>query len=100
MRLSALQQFILNAVARGKGIVARGIFEKFFEGKKLRRKLMIDTVTKTLERMIDKGLMTGYGMRTPKKWFIREVRVTPLGKKIMASLIKSRQWRLPISTKP
>ena len=54
-------------------------------------------ITKSLERLIDKGLMIGYGRRTPKKWFIDEIRLTPAGTKTARRLLGEQQ-KLPFRT--
>jgi len=42
--------------------------------------------------------MTGYGVRTPHKWFIREVKLNPKGKKI-AQTLHGKQQVLPLKSK-
>ena len=95
MRLSPLQKHILGVCFNAKGKVPRAPFHKFYEGKETHPKDLVDTVTKTLERLIDKGLLTGIGVRTPKKWYIKEVRLTPAGRKV-ARKIQGEQQRLPL----
>ena len=95
MRLSSLQKYILNVCYLAKGRVPRGPFNKFYEGKAQRPKDIVDTITKTLERLIDHGLMVGLGVRTPKKWYIKEVRLTPLGRRL-AKRLRGEQQRLPL----
>ena len=56
---------------------------------------MLETITKSLERLIDKGLMIGYGRRTPEKWFIDEVQLTPAGRRA-ARITLGEQQRLPL----
>ncbi|MBI4092459.1 MAG: hypothetical protein HY420_00885 [Candidatus Kerfeldbacteria bacterium] len=55
-----------------------------------------DVVTKSLESLIDKGLMVGYGRRTPKKWFIDEIRLTPSGRKLARKFL-GEQLALPLN---
>lgn len=95
MRLSSLQRYILNNCFGVRGKVGRVVFGTFYEDKKVRPKDTTDAITKTLERLIDKGLMVGYGVRTPKKWYIKEVRLTPLGRKVTKRLLGEQQ-RLPL----
>lgn len=57
------------------------------------RKEAMDSLTRSLERLIDHELMTGYGVRTPHKWYIKEVRLTPLGRKA-ARRIRGEQQKL------
>jgi DNA-binding MarR family transcriptional regulator len=55
----------------------------------------VDVVTKALERMIDRGLLVGYGVRTKEKWFIREVRLTAEGRRA-ARKVAGEQQALPL----
>jgi hypothetical protein len=48
--------------------------------------------------MIDRGLLLGYGMRTPKKWFLKEVSLTDIGKKAAKELL-GKQLALPLKQK-
>ena len=95
MRFSSLQKHILMVCLNTKGKVPRAPFYAFYEGKKAKRKDVVDTVTKTLERLIDKGLIVGLGVRTPKKWYIKEVRLTPLGRRVSKKL-QGEQQKLPL----
>ncbi len=95
MRLSLFSRHILNVCYLAKGRVGRKPFAAFYEGKDARPKDVVDTVTRTLERLIDKGLLTGLGVRTPKKWYIKEVRLTPAGRKV-ARKLQGEQQRLPL----
>jgi hypothetical protein len=92
MRLSALQRSILRECYQlRKSRTPRPALKKFYKG---RSQDSVDSITKSLERLIDKGLLIGYGRRTPKKWFIEEVRLTPLGRRI-AKLTLGQQQHLP-----
>lgn len=107
---SLLQRHILKeCFARKKDKVKRGAFATFYPVKspqpgasakgggfnRINRKNQIDTLTKCLERLINRGLLVGYGTRTREKWFIREVRMTPLGRREWVKWIASRQAKLP-----
>lgn len=95
MRLSPLQKHVLSVCFAAKGKVPRAPFHKFYEGKEVKPKDLVDTITKTLERLIDKGLLVGLGVRTPKKWYIKEVRLTPAGRKV-ARKLQGEQQHLPL----
>lgn len=95
MRLSALQRHILGVCFSARGKVGRAPLHAFYNGKTKRPKSVIKVVTTTLERLIDKGLLVGLGVRTPKKWYIKEVRLTPAGRKI-ARKLQGEQQRLPL----
>lgn len=97
MRLSSLQRYIILECFPVRGKIGRAIFTEFYKGIEKKSKDIVDTITKTLERLIDNGLMVGYGLRTPKKWFIKEVRLTPLGRRI-AKKLQGEQQILPFKT--
>lgn len=97
MRLSPLQKYILrSSYLTPPKAVLRGIFSKFYEGHKVRPKIgdTVNIITKSLEALIDRGFMTGYGVRTPKKWYIKEVKLTPQGRKLTKKLLGEQQ-KLP-----
>jgi len=101
MRLSKLQQYILlKALARRGQKIDRGIFLDFYKNKKSAAKAELHTkiVTRSLENLIDKELMIGYGMRTTHKWFVRDVRLTAKGKR-MARKLLGEQMKLPFRKK-
>ena len=58
----------------------------------------VKVITKSLERMIDKELLIGYGVRTPHKWFIKEIKLTAKGSKLAHKVISDQQQRLPLKT--
>lgn len=84
MRLSALQKFILLEVygTRPPQCLRKG-FERFYvrSSRKISKDEIQNSITKSLERLIDKGLLIGYGRRTPRKWFIDSVKLTPVGRR-------------------
>ncbi len=97
MRLSRLQRHVLvMCVIRG-GRSSRDPFYEFYRGTKRppKRDDQVNAVTKTLERLIDREFLVGHGLRTPHKWYIREVRLTPKGKKIARELL-GKQQSLPL----
>ncbi|OGF43847.1 hypothetical protein A2555_03615 [Candidatus Falkowbacteria bacterium RIFOXYD2_FULL_39_16] len=67
--------------------------KKMKKGQKRRNRVNI--ITKSLERLMDRGLLFGYGIRTAKKWFIKEVKLTAKGKKVAQNL-QGRQTELPL----
>ena len=92
MRLSRLQKYILTEAYTARGKFGRERLMDFFPSS-ISRKEAMDAVTKSLERLIDHELMTGYGVRTPHKWYIKEVRLTSKGRK-EAKRIRGEQQRL------
>lgn len=93
MRLSRLERFVLQSVQDAGGKTDRRRFLRFYNGQDdpPSRDDQINTITKALERMIDKELLTGYGVRTPKKWYIKEVRLTPVGRRVAKRLRGEQQ---------
>ena len=77
MKLSRLQKHILRQcyILKPRGRLPRNKVEGFFKSPRVK------IVTRSIERLIDRGLLVGYGMRTPEKWFISEIRLTQEGKK-------------------
>lgn len=97
MRLSALQKFILTESYQRKGRLKKKILLNFYDKQKEKpsEKDQVDTVTKSVESLIDKGMMVGYGVRAPTKWYIEEVRLMPKGRKVARKLLGEQQ-RLPL----
>lgn len=91
MNLSNLQKFILREV------YISGI-EKYPKDKLLSfykdEEEHVGTVTRSLERLLDRGLITIDGHKTQHKLFIETVELTSDGKKIAQEIIDNRQ-RLP-----
>ena len=102
MRLSSLQRYILVACydAKGSRRERRGL-EQFYALEKERpsKKDVQNAVTRSLERLIDKELLIGYGVRTSHKWYMREIRLTPKGRKVVNELLASSQTRLPFAAR-
>jgi hypothetical protein len=100
MRLSKLQKYILLSVYGTKGQFKRNQFFRFYNKQKKspKKEDQHGIITKSLERLIDKGLMIGYGRRTPEKWFIDEVCLTSKGKREARKLF-GKQQALPLCLK-
>ena len=99
MRLSRLQQHILRTAARRGGRSPRDPFYEFYVGAKEppKREDQVNALTKALERLIDRELAVGHGLRTPHKWYIKEIRLTPKGRKVARELL-GKQQSLPLKT--
>ncbi|MDD5043572.1 MAG: hypothetical protein PHD51_02790 [Patescibacteria group bacterium] len=97
MRASSLQKYILLQGLNQKGKFSRNILVKFYNNYKRKPKEadITNIITKSLERLIGKGLLTGYGVRTKEKWFIKEIFLTPLGRK-SAKKFLGVQKKLPL----
>ena len=94
MRLSALQRFILLQCYNRMGYRSdRAGLIKFYGNKKIpKRELQTKIITRSIESLIDKELLIGYGVRTPHKWFIREIRLTNVGVKLSRRLLGEQMW--------
>lgn len=97
MRLSELQKYlVLQCYAHKKDKVNRDEFLKYYENKKTAKPtLQAKIITQSIERLIDRELFLGYGVRTPHKWFIREVGLTKIGERVAKKLM-GEQLRLPL----
>lgn len=101
MKLSGLQKYILKATLQNnKPRVSRNVFEKFYDNikKSPAKKIRANIITKSIERLIDKGLLSGFGEKTQHKLFISHVKLTPRGKK-EAQLLFGQQSKLPLKIK-
>lgn len=96
MRLSNLQKYILLQGFNQKGKFSRNILNKFYDNRKNKPKKedVVNIITKSLERLINKELLIGYGMRTTHKWFIEEIKLTYKGRKTAKKLLGEQQ-KLP-----
>ena len=101
MKLSALQKYILKQCVQTKDkTISKAILERFYNNNKNKPKPkdIINIITKSVERLIKKELVIGYGWKTSHKWFINQVKLTPKGKKIAKSLFGIQQ-KLPLKIK-
>lgn len=99
MKLSKLQRFILEKTyLSGRVKVTRQVFMTYYKyfKKAPSSKLQVNIITQSLERLIDKGLIVGYGKKTQKKLFIDSIQLTAKGRKIVKELL-SKQMILPFS---
>lgn len=96
--LSSLQKFILLLCLERGGKTERAKFRQFYakQQKKTSEKYQENIITKSLERLIDREMMIGYGKRTPHKWFITHVSLTKKGVKVGQNLLKEKQGKLPL----
>lgn len=95
--LSPLQKFLLKECL-DSAVTKRSAFKKFYT-KQVKVPSTDDqqnAITKSLERLIDRGYMVGFGRRTPKMWFIESVRLTAAGKRAGKSLL-GKQQQIPFT---
>ena len=98
MRLSKLQKYILLQCLDGKNRkLERQILLGFYSTykKKPKREIMVNSITSSLERLIKKGLIVGFGELTKEKIFIQKMRLTPIGR-LTAKKLLGEQKRLPL----
>ena len=95
MKLSELQKYILKQAWQSESkTAAKGVLEKFYDFDKRKPKDIISIITKSVDRLIKKDLVAGYGHKTAKKWFISQVRLTTKGRKTARNLFGIQQ-KLP-----
>lgn len=97
MRFSQLQKYTLcQALAHKDKLERRKLFE-YYKNKNNEpsRTDQLNIITKSCERLIDKGLLVGYGRRTAEKWFFTYFRLTAKGRKKALEIRKQKQQKLP-----
>lgn len=98
VRLSKLQRFLLETSLSRPGKVPRRAFDRFYAAdSRVRPAMRVKIITKALERLIERGMLVGYGVRTAEKWYIKEVRLTPLGRRLVRRLLGEQQ-HLPLDS--
>ncbi len=97
MKFSVLQkEILLSCYNRGDKKINRRVFELFCQQKShAKESLRVKILTQSLENLIEKNLLIGYGIRTPKKWFLQAVSLTKQGHKISKKLF-SEQLKLKL----
>ena len=97
MYISSLQKYILKKIWEDTKLkVNRNKFNEFYSTQKKAptKELQTKIITQSIERLISKGLLVGFGERTRFKWFIKEVKFTLPGKKL-ARKLQGEQVELP-----
>jgi hypothetical protein len=97
MKLSPLQKYILKqCVLSANKSVPKKNLERFYEKVKIRPKPkdLVNDVTKSVERLIQKELLVGYGSKTAYQWHMSSVKLTPKGRKVVKGLFGFQQ-KLP-----
>jgi len=97
MRLSNLQKHILLECLNAKsGRILRGRLNRFYDKieKKPKIEMLTKIITQSMERLIGKELLIGFGERTKYKWFIKEIKLTAKGKREAKKLL-GEQMKLP-----
>ena len=97
MTLSSLQKYILNKGLEGqKNTVKKAVLKKFYATSKIKPKEgdQIKIITKSVDKLIKRGLVKGVGIKTAQKWFVNEVVLTQEGIKKAKELL-GKQQELP-----
>ena len=97
MPLSRLQKFILIKCYNSKSFRVNRIgFLSFYSNQgRAKADMRTKVITQSVESLIDRELMIGYGIRTAHKWFIKEVSLTDKGRKLTRKMM-GEQMRLPL----
>ena len=95
MHLSDLQRFILKQTYIHGPQCPRLEFVKFYTEPTEEE---IKIITRSLERLIAKGLLVGFGHKTAEKLFIQRASLTPKGKRIAKQITRDQQ-RLPFKNR-
>lgn len=110
MKLSGLQKYILLQCFDSKNKLDRKVLLDFYgSGKKKSgsarlgeaqvearpsQDIMVNSITNSIERLIKKGLIVGFGEITREKVYINKIRLTQSGR-ILAKRSLGEQKRLP-----
>lgn len=97
-RLLPFQEYILKTCysKRGKKMKKADLFG-YFKVQDKRSRGYQNThskIIKTIDSLIKKGLVVGFGWRTQKEWHYREIKLTACGKKKAQQLLAMR--KLPL----
>jgi hypothetical protein len=97
MRLSKLQKYIILQGFDAKNKLDRKGLLDFYNAykKKPSKEIMVNSITNSLERLIKKGLLVGFGELTKEKTYIQKIRLTTDGRKVGKKLF-GEQKRLPL----
>jgi hypothetical protein len=100
MKLSSLQKFILLQCFDSQNKLDRKVLLGFYGSGKKRpsREIMVNSITNSIERLIKKGLIVGFGEITKEKVYIKKIRLTREGR-ILAKKAMGEQKRLPFRLK-
>lgn len=97
MKISRLQRYILfNCYLTPKSRIFKNKLYSFYDKakKKPSAKDINDIITKSVNLLIKSDLAAGYGSKTARKWYLKEVRLTPRGR-VLAKKFLGEQRKLP-----
>ncbi|MBD3360146.1 MAG: hypothetical protein GF365_05600 [Candidatus Buchananbacteria bacterium] len=101
MRLSKLQKYILlQCFERKYSKLDRKNLVAFYNSSKpkIKKQSQINSITVSLDRLIKKGLLVGFGEITKEKVFMENVSLTCLGR-LEAKKLLGEQRKLPLKLK-
>lgn len=93
---SKLQRYILLSALSQKKLLTREEIRGFYGDYKIKSKTKDaeDAITKSIDRLISRGFIIGFGYKTSRKWYNKSVKLTSLGKKSTRELL-GKQLTLP-----
>lgn len=96
MKLSGLQKYILLQAFDSKNKLDRKVLLGFYGSykKKSSKDIMVNSITNSIERLVKKGLIVGFGEITKEKIYINKIRLTREGR-ILAKKALGEQKSLP-----
>jgi hypothetical protein len=96
--LSPLQKHILSVCLKKGGRVERELFCGFYDFQKKKPKVCFQEkiISQSLERLINRRLLVGFGKRTAFKWFLTHAKLTQKGKVIAHEFVYGKQYSLPL----
>jgi len=101
MVLSRLQRYILlQALAASKRTMSRSGIARFYNDTTYRPKGkdLANIISRSLDRLITKELVVGFGHKTARKWYIESIKLTPKGRGVAKRLLGEQQ-ALPLKIK-
>jgi len=100
MRLSWLQKYILLQSFDSKNKLDRKVLLGFYVAskKKPSREIMVNSITSSIDRLIKRGLIVGFGELTKEKTFINKIRLSKEGR-LAAKKLLGEQKKLPFKLK-
>jgi hypothetical protein len=96
--LSRLQQYILEECVGRGGSISRRVLDSNYQASRSRARgeNFKKIITQSIERLITRGLIVGYGIKTKEKLFIEKIKLTAEGRSQAQRWRESRQARLPL----
>ena len=97
--LSRLQQYILEECVMAKGgSISRRILDANYKASQSRARgeYFKKIITQSIERLIARGFLVGYGVKNKEKLFIDKVKLTAEGRRRVQQWRESRQAKLTL----